>query len=569
MSDLQENNIQPETVSTKDQNELVEILVTTNEGVDFHIIHDELCRDTANDDSVDSNIVPDRVCECVAEYPNNDRVTSYKLSRAEAKKLKNDPRILSVDDPSEDRIEKNAVQDGDFNRNYSSNNGQQENWGLLCHTNKDNNIYQANESDPGGTYDYVLDGTGVDVVIIDSGIEPDHPEFQDANGVSRVKEVNWSTVSGVSFTQSANHYRDHDGHGTHVAGTVAGKTFGWAKNADIYAMKLAGLEGQNDSGTGISITNCFNALKDWHNKKNNPSDPAYTGRPTVVNMSFGFTTSVTQQNNTMYINGFAVTGGSYRGTGHSVSNMIDLWEQYGFQGRFFSRGLAVNSTYDTLVGQLADAGIHICIAAGNNAYKIDVFGGNDYDNNLTTAINTYPYHKGATPRLGTNGDKPGFMVGWLNNADYSTGIYAKSQSSCCGPQVNMYCSGQAIMSAMPRNSDAQTGSNSSAQNSGDYFGDSTYKQKKIQGTSMASPQMAGMVACLLQAHPDWSPAQAQKWFESNASTNIYTSGSSDDWEHQVSGADWSLNAGILRTLWGSTPRVAYFAMKGDKPFNIG
>ena len=80
---------------------------------------------------------------------------------------------------------------------------------------------------------------------------------------------------------------------------------------------------------------------------------------------------------------------------------------------------------------------------------------------------------------------------------------------------------------------------------------------------------AGMVACLLQAHPDWSPAQAQKWFESNASTNIYTSGSSDDWEHQVSGADWSLNAGILRTLWGSTPRVAYFAMKGDKPFNIG
>ena len=33
--------------------------------------------------------------------------------------------------------------------------------------------------------------------------------------------------------------------------------------------------------------------------------------------------------------------------------------------------------------------------------------------------------------------------------------------------------------------------------------------------------------------------------------------------------DWSFNAGILRTLWGSTPRVAYFAMKGDKKFNIG
>ena len=79
--------------------------------------------------------------QCVAEYPNNDRVTSYMLNEAEANKLKNDPRIFSVDDPSEDRIIKNAVQDGDFNRNYSSNTGQQENWGLLCHTNKDNNIW--------------------------------------------------------------------------------------------------------------------------------------------------------------------------------------------------------------------------------------------------------------------------------------------------------------------------------------------------------------------------------------------------------------------------------------------
>ena len=70
----------------KDQNELVEILVTTNEGGTLHN-HDELCRDTANDDPVDSNIVPDRVCECVAEYPNNDRVTSYRLSRAEAQQI--------------------------------------------------------------------------------------------------------------------------------------------------------------------------------------------------------------------------------------------------------------------------------------------------------------------------------------------------------------------------------------------------------------------------------------------------------------------------------------------------
>ena len=127
--------------------------------------------------------------------------------------------------------------------------------------------------------------------------------------------------------------------------TVAGKTFGWAKNADIYAMKLAGLEGANDSGTGISITNCFNALKDWHTKKNNPSDPAYTGRPTVVNMSFGFITEVTRVSDTMYINGNAVTGGTYRGTGHSVSDRFDHKQFYGIAFRIVcrhSKGSGVN-----------------------------------------------------------------------------------------------------------------------------------------------------------------------------------------------------------------------------------
>ena len=33
-----------------------------------------------------------------------------------------------------------------------------------------------------------------------------------------------------------------------------------------------------------------------------------------------------------------------------------------------------------------------------------------------------------------------------------------------------------------------------------YYYNSAYKQTKLSGTSMASPQMAGMAACLLQAN---------------------------------------------------------------------
>ena len=90
----------------------------------------------------------------------------------------------------------------------------------------------------------------------------------------------WSTVP-------CNRNRDYDGHGSHCAGTVAGRTQGWARNAHIYSVKVAGLEGTGDSNTGISVSDCFDVIKGWHNNK--PIDPK-TGvkRPTVVNASWGY-----------------------------------------------------------------------------------------------------------------------------------------------------------------------------------------------------------------------------------------------------------------------------------------
>ena len=79
-----------------DINQIREYIVTVRKDVDWHIIHDELCRDTSADDSVDSNIVPDRVCECCKERPNKPRNTHYNLSEAAAIKVSHDSRILAI-----------------------------------------------------------------------------------------------------------------------------------------------------------------------------------------------------------------------------------------------------------------------------------------------------------------------------------------------------------------------------------------------------------------------------------------------------------------------------------------
>jgi len=516
--------------------ELKEYVVTTAGIEDTDSVWEDLLSSDPTPETI-----PDRIVEIANERPLNERNTSYFLTEEEAFELKKDPRVQDVADPSLFIPRKFAFQDTSFDKT-GTDTGNRCNWGLLRHI-KTNNIYGTSTADPGGTYDYVLDGTGVDVVIIDSGIHKNHPEFTDSNGNSRVQEINWYTASGVSGTMPANHYTDYDGHGTHVAGTVAGKTFGWAKNAHIYSIKLNGLQGATDPNGGLSTADAMDCLLGWHLAKTN-------GRPTVVNNSWGYNIYWNTAQNAFTYSGsapyYTITGGSYRGSSWAGSTRDTAKGHTGDlrSANLYAFPLRVSSV-DADIALLITNGIIVCNAAGNDSMKVDLdSGGVDSDNYITanTLGNVY-YHRGSSPNCGTY---KGLEVGSLGASNIA-GVETRSSFSNAGPGVEIYAAGSNIVSSMSENNDGNT--------SFSYFPNDLFKQESYSGTSMASPQVAGLCALLLQAHPDWRPSQVVNWMISNSKNFLYNTGQNNDYTSSVS-------------LFGGSPNIAYFPMNGQKKYQM-
>lgn len=111
------------------------------------------------------------------------------------------------------------------------------------------------------TYTYNNNGSTVDVYIFDSGIKLDHVEF-----TGRVS----AGFNAITIGASAN---DDNGHGSHVAGTVGGTTYGVAKGITLIPVKVLNAAG---SGTFSQII----AGIDW-------AIAHHGTKPAVGNMSLG------------------------------------------------------------------------------------------------------------------------------------------------------------------------------------------------------------------------------------------------------------------------------------------
>eukprot|EP00929_Paragymnodinium_shiwhaense_P039205 TRINITY_DN20617_c0_g1_i3.p1 TRINITY_DN20617_c0_g1~~TRINITY_DN20617_c0_g1_i3.p1 ORF type:complete len:780 (-),score=138.33 TRINITY_DN20617_c0_g1_i3:203-2542(-) len=115
-----------------------------------------------------------------------------------------------------------------------------------------------------GIYNFDYTGKGVKVYVIDTGIDSDHEEL-----AGRVGE-------GKDFTdESPKSTEDDQGHGTHCAGTIAGKTVGVANEATVIPLKVLGSDGTGSSSWGV-------AAIDWLLQKHGKE-----GGPAVVSASLG------------------------------------------------------------------------------------------------------------------------------------------------------------------------------------------------------------------------------------------------------------------------------------------
>jgi len=294
-----------------------------------------------------------------------------------------------------------------------------------------------------GNVDFSLTGKNVDVIIMDSGILQYHPEFIDADGKSRVRDIVLDgpyTIDPAYFNTNSLTYTKTDGrvgiattsahdwwensakrtgtfssigtiainsnyteaksigvggtihsitstHGTRVASLAGGKNFGLAFECNLWNMSCVA------DPTGTTIESAYDLIKLFH--QNKPINST-TGRknPTLVNGSWGYTAAMTSGGTVNYK--FAGSTGSFTGNAsfaagdNSNANLVKAMKEgfLTFTGAYKAwASSSRSSSTDTAGDELMASGvIHVC-AAGNDNQRLGI--GSDDPHRLDYLSDTY------------------------------------------------------------------------------------------------------------------------------------------------------------------------------------
>jgi subtilisin family serine protease len=173
-------------------------------------------------------------------FSNAINALSVKVKHSDVSRLRNDPNVLSIElDQPMYALDTQSPTPS---------------WGL---DRIDQTALPLNS-----TFTATAKGVGVDAYIVDTGIYSTHSEF-----IGRL-------ASGFTAIVDGNGTNDCNGHGTHVAGTTAGTTYGIAKSATLIPVRVL-------SCTGSGSTSGVIAGLDWIVANH------VAGKPAVANLSLG------------------------------------------------------------------------------------------------------------------------------------------------------------------------------------------------------------------------------------------------------------------------------------------
>lgn len=511
-----------------------------------------------------SSTVPDRAVPVYLRRPTSIN-THYFLTDDEANLLKNDPRVKSIEIADIIRNSKKLnSQTGVFSKTVYTTpmDNSWKNWALLrCIE----GIQRENWGDDGtptqnATITIGPTGKNVDVIVVDgmSGV-PNHPEFavnDNGTGGTRYVQYNWFQLNAIvtsidddaatplstNYSYAPASVSGNANHGTHTAGTACGNTQGWARGANIYQIDPV-------SGTIDSLI-IWDYIRAFH--KNKPINPV-TGRrnPTICNCSYGSTITFpggpfgAVKEATYRTGGVSATGKSpYNSFTSAQLNSVGMYN-YTSNGITYTAVPYYSPSEADDVTQAINDGIIIVGSAGNDSFCIDKIGGPDYENQFVaaygsaTAFYLWNQHRGSVP-----GSVPGVIcVGAVDAGK----IEKKGYYSNTGPRIDIFAPGTWIVSSFSNSSGGGWGNTiTDSRNNSYYIG------REI-GTSMAAPQVTGVLACLLEIYQNMTPLEALKYIQYYSKLNQLT-------DSGGVGPTWTTDT---TSLQGATNRYLY--MPVEKP----
>ena len=424
------------------------------------------------------------------------------------------------------------------------------NWGLIRHQSQTNNT--SFNTTTSATYSNVYDGTGVDIILnLASVLDRNDPEFI-SNGVNRLEQFQWNTLSGLSDMPTVDYSLTGESkihsHAEGVAYCCASNTHGWATGAALYIWP----RDQFSKDKKYTPTHGWDCFRVFHQNKGNSRPTIVIDSIMYVNIFAGSTTAAAVLFRDNIYSDLAPGGTQelsanvyYRmlernGLGGAYGNSMNMHSDLGYKligTNQIADGIAhsdarvgnVTSTIKNAINafirvpsngtsydywrealdEMEAAGVHHVSAAGNYGNKICLPDNIDYNNGIITPF----------PLPTTLGGTVSFHNLFYNyestcRANYVIGpntIVAGALGSEFGVQ-SAFNNKETLAFFSDRGDRVDT----CAAGDNIYLNLFSNGQYEATGTSFASPNIAGMAACVLEKYPTTTVQQLRKYFRDHA-----------------------------------------------------